>query len=181
MYGYIKGTVSEIESNFIILDNCGIGYLINVANPYAYNINEETKIYIYQSVKEDDISLFGFKSYDEKDLFLRLIGVKGIGAKMALPFLAGSINAVIDAIDRENILYLKKFPKIGDKVARQIILDLKGKLTETKVADKVNDELVEALQALGYKTININKVIKNVDYSEPIEKQIKSALKLLMK
>ncbi len=181
MYGYIKGIITEIESGFIILDNNGIGYLINVANPYYYNINQEVKMYIYQSVKEDDISLFGFKNYDEKDLFLRLIGVKGIGAKMALPFLAGSINAVIDAIDRENILYLKKFPKVGDKVARQIILDLKGKLTETKVADKVNDELVEALQALGYKQVNINKILKNIDYSESIETQIKTALKLLMK
>jgi Holliday junction DNA helicase RuvA len=73
--------------------------------------------------------LYGFKSGEEKELFLKLIDVKGIGPKMALPILAtGSINGVYDAIERENILYLTKFPKIGEKVARQIILDLKGKL-----------------------------------------------------
>ena len=103
---------------------------------------------------------------------------------MALPMLAtGSINGIVDAIDRENILYLKKFPKIGDKVARQIILDLKGKLASDNkdVKDNVNDELVEALVALGYKRPDINKVVKNVDDTLTVENQIKEALKLLLK
>ena len=83
----------------------------------------------YEKVAEDENSLYGFKTNEEKDLFLKLISVKGLGCKMALPILAvGSINGIMDAIERENILYLKKFPKIGEKVARQIILDLKGKL-----------------------------------------------------
>ena len=102
---------------------------------------------------------------------------------MALPMLAtGSINGIIDAIDRENILYLKKFPKIGDKVA--IILDLKGKLAsnnQNSNNDSANDELVEALIALGYKRPDIVKVVKNVDGSLTIENQIKEALKLLLK
>ena len=104
---------------------------------------------------------------------------------MALPMLAtGSINGIVDAIDRENILYLKKFPKIGDKVARQIILDLKGKLAsnnQNSNNDSANDELVEALIALGYKRPDIVKVVKNVDGSLTIENQIKEALKLLLK
>ena len=73
--------------------------------------------------------MYGFNKIEERDLFLKLINVKGLGPKMALPILAtGSISGIIDAINRENILYLKKFPKIGDKVAKQIVLDLKGKL-----------------------------------------------------
>ena len=101
---------------------------------------------------------------------------------MALVLLSSSLDDIINAIETENILYLKKFPKIGDKVARQIILDLKGKLiskpNEVIVKD---DELKEALLALGYKNVDINKVISKVDSSLPIEKKIKEALKLLLK
>ena len=110
MYAYIKGFVKEIESNYIVLDNNGIGYLIYTASPYSFDIDKEYTVYLYQYVREDEISLYGFKSLEEKDLFLKLISVKGLGCKMALPMLAGSISGVVDAIERENILYLKKFP-----------------------------------------------------------------------
>ena len=101
---------------------------------------------------------------------------------MALPILAtGSIEGIMDAIDRENILYLKKFPKIGDKVARQIILDLKGKLAKTVTNNNVNEELTEALLALGYKNNDIKKVVASIDSNLTIENQIKEALKLLLK
>lgn len=183
MYGYIKGKVTEIESNYIILENNDIGYLIFNANPYSFSINEEYKIYIYQNVKEDEISLYGFKSKEEKELFLKLIDVKGLGPKMALPIIAtNNINDVVEAIEKSDVNYLKKFPKIGDKVARQIILDLKGKLIVNE-NDKIdsNEELVEALEALGYKKQDIKKIIPNVNKDEKIENQIKEALKLLLK
>ena len=183
MYDYLIGKVSDIESNYISLENNGIGYLIYTASPYSFEIGSECKIYLYQNVKEDEISLYGFKSKDERDLFLKLISVKGLGPKMALPILAsGSINGIADAIERENILYLKKFPKIGDKVARQIILDLKGKLVSKKdVVVNSNDELVEALKALGYKQADINKIIPQVNKDSNIEEQIKESLRLLLK
>lgn len=183
MYGYIKGFVKEIESNYITLDNNGIGYLIYTASPYSFDMDKEYTVYLYQYVREDEISLYGFKTLEEKDLFLRLIGVKGLGCKMALPMLAtGSVAGIVDAIEKENILYLKKFPKIGDKVARQIILDLKGKLTTSGKEDEtVSSELVDALKSLGYKNADINKVVKNVDKSLDLEEQIKEALKLLLK
>lgn len=183
MYGYIKGFVKDIESDYIILDNNGVGYLIYTASPYSFEMDKEYTVYLYQHVREDEISLYGFKTIDEKKLFLRLTSVKGVGCKMALPMLAlGSTDGIIDAIERENILYLKKFPKIGDKVARQIILDLKGKLAKSdEVSTKVSDELIEALKSLGYKQTDINKVVKNVDSTLDIEVQIKEALKLLLK
>lgn len=183
MYDYLIGKVSDIESNYISLENNGIGYLIYTASPYSFEVGSECKIYLYQNVKEDEISLYGFKSKDERDLFLKLISVKGLGPKMALPILAsGSINGIADAIERENILYLKKFPKIGDKVARQIILDLKGKLVSKKdVVVNSNDELVEALKALGYKQVDINKIIPQVNKDSNIEEQIKESLRLLLK
>ena len=182
MYGYIKGKVTEIESNYIILENNNIGYLVFTASPYSFNINEDYKIYIYQNVKEDEISLYGFKSKEEKELFLKLIDVKGLGPKMALPIIASNnINDVIEAIEKSDVNYLKKFSKIGDKVARQIILDLKGKLITSEL-EKVdtNEELVEALEALGYKKQDVKKILPNIK-EDKIENQIKEALKLLLK
>ena len=182
MYSYIKGVVSEIESHFITLDNNGIRYLIYTSNPYIFNIKEEYKIYVYQNVKEDELTLYGFKNKEEKELFLKLIDVKGLGPKMALGIIAGNTNDVISAIERGDISYLKKFPKVGDKVARQIVLDLKGKLVENEeTKTKENEELIEALEALGYKKADIKKIIPNIDSNLKIEQQIKEALKLLLK
>ena len=180
MYGYIFGTVTLIEFNYIIIDNNGIGYVINVSNPYSYELNNEYKVYTY--IREDEYSLYGFKSMEEKNLFLKLISVKGLGPKMAMPMFAlGSTSGIIDAIDRENILYLKKFPKIGDKVARQIILDLKGKLVEKGTQPDMNSELVSVLLSLGYKQPDIKKIMPNINQNDPIENQVKEALKLLLK
>lgn len=182
MYAYLNGIIKDIESNYIVLDINGIGYLIYVANPYYYQIENYYKVYTYTHIREDEFSLYGFKSKEELDLFLKLISVKGLGPKMALPILAtGSIEGIMDAIDRENILYLKKFPKIGDKVARQIILDLKGKLAKTVTNNNINEELTEALLALGYKNNDIKKVVASIDSNLTIENQIKEALKLLLK
>ena len=183
MFEYIKGKIDDIESNYIIVNNNDIGYKIYTANPYSFEIDKEYKVYLYQHIREDENSLFGFKTKEDRNLFLKLIDVKGLGPKMALPMLAtGSADGIIDAIERENILYLKKFPKIGDKVARQIILDLKGKLvTKGEITPDVNEELVEALSSLGYKNADIKKVVCKVDNKLSIEQQIKEALKLLLK
>ena len=103
MYGYIIGTVTEIEASYIILENNKIGYIINVPNPYSFTLNSEYKIYIYTQIKEDEHLLYGFKELSEKELFLKLIGVKGLGPKMALPMLAtGSQTGIMDAIDIVN-------------------------------------------------------------------------------
>lgn len=183
MYEYIKGEITKQESNYIVLDNNGIGYLIYVPNPYSFELNKEYQVYIYQNVREDEISLYGFKTFEEKEMFLKLINVKGLGCKMALPMLAtGSISGIMDAIERENILYLKKFPKIGEKVAKQIILDLKGKLNvQVNSNNSTQDELIEVLKGLGYKQIDINKILPNIKPEMDIETQVKEALKLMLK
>ena len=181
MYSYIKGIIDEVTSSSIVIYNNGIGYNVFVSNPYSFNVGEEYKIYLYNYIREDEYSLYGFKSLEEKDLFLRLINVKGLGPKIALPMLAtGSVSGIVDAIDRENIMYLTKFPKVGDKLARQIILDLKGKLNTKETSVAQNDELIEALVSLGYKNADIKKIISKVDQSATIENQIKEALKLLL-
>lgn len=185
MYSYIIGTIKEIHSNAVTLDNNGIGYLIYTASPYSYELDKDYTIYVYQNVKEDELTLYGFKSTEEKELFLRLIDVKGLGPKMALPmFATGNVSDITVAIESGNIEYLKKFPKIGDKVARQIVLDLKGKLiasTEELVVTDNFDELRDALTSLGYKDKDIKRVLKDIDASKKIEDQIKDALKLMLK
>ena len=183
MYSYIKGVITIIETNYVVLENNGIGYLIYVSNPYSYKIDNDVTIYLYQQIKEDEHLLFGFKSKEEKDLFLKLISVKGLGPKMALPMLSGdNMNNIYIAIEEGDINYLKKFPKIGDKVARQIILDLKGKLQINKEVNKKDyTELTETLKSLGYKPADIKKILPNIDDGLSLEKQVKEALKLLLK
>lgn len=183
MYSYIIGKIVDISSNNITLDNNGIGYLINTPNPYAFKENEECKVYLYQQIREDEHTLFGFKTLSEKELFLKLISVKGLGPKMALPIIAmGSISGIADAINRENLLYLKKFPKIGDKLAKQMVLDLKGKLEITgEVIETSADEVYEALIALGYKEKDIKNIIGRVNKENSVEEQIKEALRLMIK
>ena len=185
MYGYIKGIIKDIDCNYIVIDNHDIGYMIYVPNPYYYRLGEVYTVYTYNYVREDEYSLYGFKNKEELNLFLKLISVKGLGPKMALPMLAtGSISGILDAIDRENIIYLKKFPKIGDKVAKQIILDLKGKFDEGPNLFNQNkdySELIEVLKGLGYKQTDINKILPSIDNNLTIEEQVKEALKLMLK
>lgn len=181
MLDFINGIIASISPSYVVIENNGIGFKVFTPNPYSFKEGDNCKVFLYNLVKEDEYSLYGFKTIEERELFLKLIGVKGLGPKIAIGLLASSnINGIIDAIDRGNILYLTKFPKVGDKLARQIILDLKGKLV-THEEVKVNNELSEALESLGYKKSDINRIIKNVDSSLEIEMQIKEALKLLIR
>ncbi len=183
MYNYIKGVVTEYGPNYISLENNNIGYMIYVPNPYVYQEEKEYKVYIYNYIREEEYTLYGFRNEEERNMFLRLINVKGVGPKLALPIMASPVDAVYDAIERENILYLTKFPKIGDKVARQIILDLKGKLVRNDdlFTNDGLDELMNVLESLGYKKGDIKKILPQIDASLAIEQQIKDALKLLMR
>ena len=185
MYGYIKGIVTKVTPKNIIVENNGIGYLIIVPNPYIYHLADECMVYLHQYVKEDILDLYGFSSYEEKDLFLKLISVSGIGPKSALSILAsGSINGIINAIEEGNAAYLKRFPGIGAKASQQIILDLKGKISfedtfgipTTKMSD-----VADALLALGYNKKEISKIEPKLDMTLDEGELVKQALKLLVK
>lgn len=185
MFKYIKGNVTELGANYIVIEVNNIGYLIYVANPYVYEIGKDYKVYLYNNVKEDENSLYGFRNEEELNLFLKLINVKGLGPKMANTFFAtGSVSGIIDAINRENIIYLTKYPKIGEKIARQMILDLKGKIeleASQTIEDSNSEDLIAVLESLGYKQAEIKRIIKDVDSSLTVEQQVKEALKLLLK
>lgn len=188
MYAYISGTVQSYGSDYLILDNNGIGYFIAFAHPEKLGLNKEMTIYTYQHVREDEISLFGFYSPQERDLFLNLISVKGVGPKTALAILAAvSVEELIGAIEQDNLAFLKGLPGIGSKTASQIILDLRGKLVSASESEKVFNQDIEdaqaALKALGYKQREINEVIKDlsIDDAYAVDEYVRQALQLLLK
>ena len=184
MYEYISGMLVKVNPKYVVIDNHGIGYQIFVPNPYNYRVNDFYTIWVHQVVREDSHDIYGFLTYDEKDLFLKLISVTGIGPKSALPILAASsVNDIKNAISSGNVAYMQKFPGIGPKAAQQIILDLRGKVEfeqTTLINDGIND-CIEALVALGYNKKEVNKVIGKVDQTLAQNEIIKEALKLLSK
>ncbi|MDE6660860.1 MAG: Holliday junction branch migration protein RuvA [Anaeroplasmataceae bacterium] len=185
MYGYIKGMVTKVTPKNIIVENQGIGYLLIVSNPYNFSLNKEYKVYVYQYVREDIIDLYGFISEDEKDLFLKLISVSGIGPKSALSILAtGTVSEIVKAIESRNDAYLRKFPGIGAKASQQIILDLQGKLNlgeEIVIKNTKLEDVEQALLALGYNKKEIAKVLPKLDQTLDEGALVKQALKALVK
>ena len=197
MYEYFKGIISKITAKYIVLEVNSIGYILHVANPYAYSgrLHKEAKVYVHQVVREDAELLYGFAIEEEKQLFLSLISVSGIGPVSALAIIAADDNAgLVQAIEQKNITYLTKFPKIGKKTAQQMVLDLEGKvviagddLSAKAVVQASNEnqeleEAMEAMLALGYKAAELKKIKKFFEgTTDTAENYIKSALKMLVK
>ncbi len=119
MYEYFKGIISKITAKYIVLEVNSIGYILHVANPMLTQvIHQEAKVYVHQVVREDAELLYGFATEEEKQLFLSLISVSGIGPVSALAIIAADDNVgLVQAIEQKNITYLTKFPKIGKKTA----------------------------------------------------------------
>lgn len=185
MIGFLRGKVHYFDSEVVLLDVNGVGYRINYGHPELLKVNEEVLIYTYQNVSENDMSLFGFKSLDEYNLFLKLISVKGIGPKMASGMISKtSYERIIEAIENEDTAFIKSLPGIGNKTASQIILDLRGKLTanESKEVSQELNDVIDALKALGYKQAEIKNVINKIGKVDlSVDEYIKKALGLLVK
>ena len=134
MYAYIKGIMADRNDQQIVIENNGIGYLINCPlgiSAEIGGIGDEVKVYLYQSVKEDDISLYGFNSRDQKEMFLKLITVSGIGPKVAHSICASlSAEQIAAAVMSSNIALLTSVKGLGKKTAERIILELKDKLKD---------------------------------------------------
>ncbi len=200
MFEYITGSVEYTGPEYVVIDHNGIGYQILTPNPYAFRPSKElVRVYTYQYVREDVLALYGFQTRQERSLFVKLLGVSGIGPKGGLAILAaGQIEQVVQAIEQENETFLVKFPGVGKKTARQMILDLKGKLGDV-LADflpdlfsasshpdeggnaRELDEALEALKALGYAEREVNRVVPDLQKeSLSTEQYIKKALRLLL-
>lgn len=204
MYEYIKGTLTFVGPAYIVIENGGIGYQLLIANPFRFSskLNQEVQVYVYQAVREDAITLFGFKDFSEKQLYLKLISVSGIGPKSSLAILASDDHTgLVQAIEGDDVAYLTKFPGVGKKTASQIVLDLKGKLDDLMTpADGVTsgalqekltlptnrghvEETLEALAALGYSGKEIKRIepqIRSLN-EHSTDAYLRAALRLLMK
>ncbi|SKA07475.1 Holliday junction DNA helicase subunit RuvA [Pilibacter termitis] len=194
MYEYINGKLTLITPSYVVVETFGIGYKLSVANPYRYSNlkNAEVKIFLYQVIREDAHTLYGFYDEAEKELFTRLISVSGIGPKSALAILASEDHlGLVSAIQAADVTYLTKFPGVGKKTAQQMILDLQDKLGEfageelMSVAREQNEneelsEALEALKALGYPEKDVKKVKKALDQEKlTTDAYLRQALKLL--
>lgn len=199
MYAYIKGTLAVLNPTHVVVEASGVGYEIQTPNSYRFQkfMDQEVVIHTSLIVREDAQLLYGFINQEEKDMFLSLIKVTGIGPKSALAILVSSSpNEVKIAIENENDTYLTKFPGIGKKTARQIVLDLKGKVqinevdssqilnAEASFGDNtpIIKEAILALEALGYSKRELTKVEKVLakDSFESVDDAVKKGLQLLI-
>ena len=195
MYEYLNGELAHILPTAIVVDVHGVGYQVVFANPYRLqdSLKKQIKVLVQQVVREDSITLYGFISSEERELFQRLISVSGIGPKSAMSILANDdTEGFVNAVESGNVTYLTKFPGVGKKTAQQIILDLKGKFEAvpeetTKAVVSTNqttlEEAKEALLGLGYSAKEITKIWKSLEAAAPSSTQeaLKVAFKLLMK
>ena len=195
MYEYLNGELAHILPTAIVVDVHGVGYQVVFANPYRLqdSLKKQIKVLVQQVVREDSITLYGFISSEERELFQRLISVSGIGPKSAMSILANDdTEGFVNAVESGNVTYLTKFPGVGKKTAQQIILDLKGKFEAlpeetTKAVASTNqatlEEAKEALLGLGYSAKEITKIWKSLEAAAPSTTQeaLKVAFKLLMK
>ena len=195
MYEYLNGELAHILPTAIVVDVHGVGYQVVFANPYRLqdSLKKQMKVLVQQVVREDSITLYGFISSEERELFQRLISVSGIGPKSAMSILANDdTEGFVNAVESGNVTYLTKFPGVGKKTAQQIILDLKGKFEAlpeetTKAVVSTNqatlEEAKEALLGLGYSAKEITKIWKSLEAAAPSTTQeaLKVAFKLLMK
>ncbi|MBB6177396.1 Holliday junction DNA helicase RuvA [Anoxybacillus tengchongensis] len=197
MIEFIRGYVDYVCPEYIVVENNGIGYQIFTPNPFSFHISKQEQIivYTYHYVREDVLALYGFHTRQERTLFAKLLQVSGIGPKGALAILAaGQLEQLVEAIEAEDDKFLCKFPGVGKKTARQMILDLKGKLqaivpdafpnlfTEPFEAIDSLSEALEALKALGYSDKEIQKVVPILKQERlSTEGYIKLALQKLLK
>jgi len=165
IYG-LKGTIAEIQKDSLVIDVHDVFYELLVSRPSDWKVGQESSLFCYEVFGEDDHYLVGFVSPLERQAFMSLISVKGIGPKTALNALrATTPDDLYKAIAANNTAYLKKLPGIGPKAAAQIILDLKGQLTETdkKGNPAQFDEVQQALKSLGFKSKDIDEALSAVD------------------
>ena len=164
MIYFLRCKVALINPESIVIDVRDVGYELLVSHIDEFVVGEEVLVYTYNVVREDENYLIGFKTKEEKDVFLSLIKVKGLGPKTVINALSATTpNDVINAIASNNVAFLKKLPGLGAKAAGQIILDLKGELTGSKGNPKQYEEVYDALKALGFKGAAIDRVLATIN------------------
>jgi len=173
MFDFLRGKVDYKTTNYVAIDVNGVGYkvFISLRTYDLISDGEDIKVYIYNHIKEEEFKLVGFLNRSERNLFEMLLSVKGVGVSLALAIMSTfDIDTTKALILSEDYLTLKKVPKLGQKKSQQIILDLKDKISKLEVVSggtileiekqsNIEEELIMALEGLGYNKKDIAKLI----------------------
>jgi len=197
---YLRGSIFAKHPNRVVVDVAGVGYDVSVPLSTFYGLGEpgtEVALRIHTHVREDALALYGFATGLEQDLFERLIGVSGIGPKLALAVLSGiEPPDLVRAIERGDVARLTAIPGIGKKTAERIVLELRDRLarlvmpeaaaadTTTVEGERLRADLLSALQNLGYHRPQADKAVDSILTTVPeptFEQALKSALRELMR
>ena len=196
MIDYIKGKITELTPANVVIETTGIGYFINISlTTYTALANQdEAQLFVYEAIREDAFVLFGFMSREERQLFLLLISVSGIGANTARVIMSSySALEIQEMIATSNVSALNAIKGIGTKTAQRIIVDLKDKILKVSVGtgtqgtfvsatSTIREETMAALVMLGYTASASQKAIDTILKNDPtlsVEQVIKNALKML--
>ncbi len=178
MIARLRGRISGRAGSGLIVDVGGVGYLVN-ATPSVSRLGDgEVTIEIHTVVREDALQLYGFATSDERELFELLLGVSGVGPKVALAILSGSTPAELRrAIARDDVKRFQAIPGIGLKTAQRVVLELKAAVADA--ASAAGDDLAarDALVELGWTLLDADRVLSDVDPSLPVEEQVRAALR----
>ncbi len=201
MFAYIKGTIEDIDTDYIVVDNNNMGFkIMTSANVISkVSLHEERTIYTYMNVREDDISLFGFLTKDEITVFKLLIGVSGIGPKNALAIMSAlTMDELRMAVIAGDYKAIAKANGVGPKTAQKAVIELKDKFkledvfgtaeaSEDNLSDSNGDDIIGdavlALNALGYSETESFRIVKKTALNgryETVEELIKASLKNIM-
>jgi Holliday junction DNA helicase RuvA len=198
LIAWLKGIVKDRFEDRIILDQNGVGYEIQLPTRIASHpmgLGEEKEFYIYTYVREDVLSLFGFSSWNEREIFLQLIKVSGVGAKTALTMLSSlEPSVLVNAIIHRDLITLQSVKGIGKKAAEKIVIELSDRMKQFQMMGKVHaatlvpvpmphQDLISALMNLGYKRPTVEHAISKIDLPEDasFDQMLKESLKFLGK
>ncbi len=194
MYSFISGTVVEKNPTYVVIDNQGIGYFINITLNTFTTIGEQEKVklFVHLAIREDAHVLYGFYSEKERELFLQLITVSGVGCNTARLILSSmTVKEAVEAIATNNVKMIQGVKGIGAKTAQRIVVDLHDKLGKFDMVEgektpagynTLKDEALSALMVLGFNKANIEKVLDKLlkQMQNPsVEDLIKESLRLL--
>ncbi len=196
MIDYIKGSIAELNPTYVVVDNNGIGYMMNISlttyDQISKNGQDEALLYVHESIREDAHTLYGFASKREREAFMLLISVSGVGPNTARMVLSSmTVDEFSLAIVNNNVAMFKAVKGVGGKTAQRIIVDLKDKikpstdtlLLKTEIASgEVFDEALAALVMLGFPQQTSQRTLKSLFKNNPslsVEAAIKQALKMM--
>jgi holliday junction DNA helicase RuvA len=186
MIGYLRG-IPRIISDRLILDVNGVGYMVNVSLSVMSRVHTEEimELYTHTHVREEDLSLYGFSSPTELQIFEQLLSVTGVGPKTALHIADKGLAQITAAVQEADVAFFTQVPRVGKKLGQKIIIDLRSKLGSLKELDlkpesQKYSDIVSALESLGYSTNDIHQTLQHLDIEHlSLQEAIKAAMKYL--